>query len=187
MALFYPSLGRAYFSAVTSFGIKTILTKLNQSRNTYIHFLQTHLTACAKEQCYLALFIELLQSLYNQTDFGFAFSMDELDKIIHFKVGHNNSAFQKTALGWAVQNGDLFIMLEMLKLEHHCHVTEEESIKCLQYVDRGNLLSRIYTTYIKLHNFFPNGTLLGKHSTYKCMYGQIGFWFFIFFYSDIDN
>jgi hypothetical protein len=164
MVLFYPSLGRAYFSAVTSFGIKTILAKLNQSRTTYIHFLQTHLTACAKEKCYLDLFIELLKNLYNLTDSGFTVSKDELDKIIHYKVGNDNSVFQNTALSWAVQNGDLFVMLELLKLEHHYHTTEEERMKCLQYTYRGNLLLRMYETYSKLQSFLPNGPLLGKLS-----------------------
>jgi hypothetical protein len=105
---------------VAAFGVDTVTAMLKPKRESYINFVRTHLWACVKEQ-YLSLVIELLQSIYNKTEPGLAISLTELDAIIHFKPNSGDSFAPKTALALAVEQGDLFTVLELLKLEHDFH------------------------------------------------------------------
>jgi hypothetical protein len=153
--------------AVTSFGVGIMLSMLKQTglsradhtisadltngpmenhvvteggSQPYIRFLQTHLIWCAKEQ-HESLFEELiLQGLYkNQPGSKHAVPVDNVGDIIHFKTDNDDdSEFSKRALTWAVENENLLMMLELLKLEHHCHNTEEEAHTCLQHVTSSN-------------------------------------------------
>jgi hypothetical protein len=105
----------------------------------YIRFLQTHLIWCAKEQ-HESLFEELMIHGLNKNQPGskHAVSVDNVSVIIHFKKDDDHSVFSERALTWAVKNENWKMMLELLKLEHHCHNTEEEVHECLQHVTSSN-------------------------------------------------
>jgi hypothetical protein len=153
---------------VAAFGVGTIVEKLKKKRESYIHFVQTHLTACVQEQN-LPLFMELLQSLYSQTEPRFAISLHELDTIIHYQTSGEDSAFFKTALFRAVEKSDRFMVLELLKLEHEYHKTEKEALICMnknflgvKWRDLPGLKPWIIGTYTKINKLTLLGTFLGK-------------------------
>ena len=115
-----------------------------------ISFLQTHLSACAKEKHKGILFNELTRILmsnsYNLTE-------SDRDKIVHFKTNQPSSIFKKTALNWANENEDRVLASELLKLEHEIHRTEVAGLKCLRdNLSNDALMAWIIEFYRELAN-----------------------------------
>ena len=115
-----------------------------------ISFLQTHLSACAKEKHKGILFNELTRILmsnsYNLTE-------SDRDKIVHFKSNQPSSIFKKTALNWANENEDRVLASELLKLEHEIHRTEVAGLKCLRdNLSNDALMAWIIEFYRELAN-----------------------------------
>jgi hypothetical protein len=157
--------GTAYFEALTEFGVECIVSMLNKKQQPCTIFLQTHLIGCAKES-HLPLFRQLIQSLYEKPD-------DQLGDIIHYRSENKDSVFCDTALNWAVKNNHMLIVLELLKLEHHFHKTEEEGLKCLQDTvsTSTDKLQWIFEKYKRISQFDFSGALLGEHFCYSISAG----------------
>jgi hypothetical protein len=125
----------AYFGAVTDFGVEKA-ANLSYERDGKFTFIQTYLIGCTKEKN-THMFEELIHliSCQSEPQKGFTIPRAELAKIIHFKTDAavQDSIFGKTALAWAIENSDHQSMaIELLKLEHVCHQTEEEGLECLR-------------------------------------------------------
>jgi hypothetical protein len=87
----------------------------------------------------------------------FTVPLDGLDKIIHNKIdgneGGKKSIFDKTALNWAIENNDEYMLIELLKLEHDFHKNEEDGLQCLcDNLNSHELLPWIFETYSKFYN-----------------------------------
>jgi hypothetical protein len=130
--------------------VERVIESYVKKEESYLKFLQTHLTGCAKEKHSL-LFRELMLIIANvaQTE------MNVLEKIIHYKINDADSIFNKTALSWANENIDQFMALELVKREHDVHKNDEkEGLKCLKNnLKNTALLPWITKTFI---NFFED-------------------------------
>jgi hypothetical protein len=137
-------LGLAYFGAIEAFGVEKA-AGLCFDRDENFKFIQTHLIGCTKEKN-SKMFGELTKIISSK--------IYSLDKIIHFKPNvDQNSIFSKTALTWAIENSDQYMVMGLLKLEHEFHDNENEGLECLQDNLRNHsLLPWIFETY---RNFYP--------------------------------
>ena len=89
------------------------------------------MTACAMQsngECFQQLIIVLLQSYSDSTYFPLP---QELVEILHFKKDG------KTALNWAYQNNERFMVMQLLKLEREIHGSEKKGLECLCYYHMG--------------------------------------------------
>jgi hypothetical protein len=145
--------GDAYFGALGAYGVEKVVKSWGE-RGSSFKFLKTHLTGCTKEKN-TRMFGEILQVISNRSDLktGSNIPNAELEKIIHFKSeSHPNSMFSKTALTWAIENGDEYMAMGLLKLEHDFHENEEAGLECLQNsLSNHSLLPWIFETYRNLY------------------------------------
>jgi hypothetical protein len=167
--------GLAYFEAIEAFGVKDAVDSC-LDQNGRLKFLQTHLIGCTKEKNN-KMFGELTKIISSK--------IDSLDNIVHFKPdAGQNSIFSKTALTWAIENSDQYMVMGLLKLEHECHKNEKEGLGCLQDNLRNHsLLPWIFETY---RNFYPKTHC---QSSFRTVFVELFLLthlpFFVDIYSDI--
>jgi hypothetical protein len=143
----------AYFDAIEAFGVETIAISSFES-DSKLRFIQTHLTGCAKEKN-TQIFRELIQIISSKSDSykGFPMPHNRLQKVIHFKLDKEDSIFGKTALNWAIENSDQYMVMELLKLEHDLHKSEKEGLECLRdNLSTHELQPWIFETYSRFYN-----------------------------------
>jgi hypothetical protein len=143
-----------YFKAIEAFGVEK-MAKSNFEKDSEFTFIQTHLIGCAKEKN-TQMFGLLMQIICSKQDShtGLTTPHYGLDKIIHFRTDVNaDSIFIKTALNWAIENNDKYMVVDLLKLEHDFHQTEEDGLECLRdNLSSHELLPWIFETYSKFYN-----------------------------------
>jgi hypothetical protein len=111
--------------------------------------------------------------------------IDLLGNIIHFKPNADpNSILSKSALTWAIENSDQYMVMGLLKLEHESHKNEKEGLECLQDNLRNHsLLPWIFETY---RNFYPKTHC---RSSFRTVFVELFLLthlpFFVDIYSDI--
>jgi hypothetical protein len=144
----------AYFEAIEAYGAEKIM-RSNFEKDSEFTFIQKHLIGCVKEKN-TQMFGVLMQIIYSKPDShtGFTIPLDRINKIIHFKTDTNpDSIFNKTALNWAIENNDEYMVVELLKLEHTFHQTEEDGLECLRdNLSSHELLPWVFETYSKFYN-----------------------------------
>jgi hypothetical protein len=180
--------GLAYFKALEAFGAENI-TASNFEIDQTIFFLQSHLVGCAKEKND-DMFTQLIHIISRKTtdsEMGFSLPSDGLDKIIHNKIerkkSKNDPLLDKTAIYWAVENNNEYMVMNLLKLEHAFHRTEEEGRKCLQdNIGSHEHLSKWLEVYSKLYC----GTQFWDSLMNALKYGLVSYTpYFMDIYSDI--
>jgi hypothetical protein len=129
------------------------------NRYSELTFIGTHLIGCTKEKNHeIFRELEVITTKFKQLT-KYNMSPDEFSSIIHFKTKQKKekkdqgSIFSKTALTWAMDNNDRYLLARLLKLEQDIHKSKKEGLDCLMNNLRNHEnLPKILETYKSSYN-----------------------------------